>query len=483
MKKLNLEIKEHGLFILIGLILFTLVTIESATVPLTHDEGNTIHCSTTSVFDIISYKDPVPNNHILNTLLIKFNQSIFGDQLFTNRLHNILFFIPYFLFSVLLSRLLYKDFWPRVTLVVMLSMNAYLLDFFSVTRGYGISLAFEMMSLYYLHKRIQSDNHSYSYWAVLWAALGVYANFTLLNYYMPLLLILSIHSIYNNYKEKPWLVLQEIGIMAVISLVLAGAIFVPLSRIVSTNQLTYWGMDGFYQNTVISLVNSLRSGVDYYNLSIESLSLGIVAIIAVLLVLGFFLWLRHKSSLSFMVTYATLAIVIVYNMAIFWIVDVPYLTGRTALLFVPLVCVALSTSVHEIYNYNKRLGISLCLLMISFITQHYIKANDTTTISEWYYDRDSYRVLDDLQDIIHTESMAKPVILNCHWLYFPSMDYHIPREYKTDIKLAPYGLKIAQDTSSQYYFAESNELEYLKENFEILKSYSNKQRYLLKRSK
>lgn len=483
MKKLNIEIKEHGLFILIGIILFTLVTIESATVPLTHDEGNTIFCSTTSVFDIISYKDPVPNNHILNTLFIKFNQSIFGDRLFTNRLHNVLFFIPYFLFSILLSRLLFKDFWPRITLVIMLSTNVYLLDFFSVTRGYGMSLAFEMMSLYYLHKRINSKNTNYSYWAVLWAALGVYANFTLLNYYMPLLLILSVHSIYYHSREKPWKALKEISIIIVISLALAMSIYVPISRIMSTNQLTYWGMDGFYENTVTSLVTSLRSGVEYFNLSNESLSLGIFTLIVLLSAIGFLLWLRPKRSRSFIITYTTLAIVIFYNMTTFWILDVPYLTGRTALLFVPLVCIALSTSIHEIYNNYKSLGIFLCLFMISIFTQHYIRASDTTTNSEWYYDRDSYHVLNDLQDIIHTESLKTPVILNCHWLFFPSMDYHIPRDYTSDIKLAPYGLKIAQDTSSVFYFTQSSELEHLKEGFEIVKSYSNGQRYLMKRSK
>lgn len=80
---------------ILGFILFFLIAKEAIVLPLTHDEGNTIHCSTTPFWDIITFKDPVPNNHILNTLFIKFNQLLFGDSLTVARLHNILSFIPF----------------------------------------------------------------------------------------------------------------------------------------------------------------------------------------------------------------------------------------------------------------------------------------------------------------------------------------------------------------------------------------------------
>ena len=167
-KKIDFEIK---LFSLIGLFIFFLVTKEAYTVPLTHDEYNTIACSQTSFWDIVTYKDPVPNNHILNTLFIKLNIALFGDHLFTNRLHNFLFFIPFFIYLVLSASLLFKDIWLRIGLVCLIVLQPFLLDFFAVTRGYGLCISFQMISIYYFIKKLKGGNEIYLAIASFWASM------------------------------------------------------------------------------------------------------------------------------------------------------------------------------------------------------------------------------------------------------------------------------------------------------------------------
>lgn len=53
--------------------LFFFIIKKALFIPVTHDEVSTIsYFAKLNVWAIISYQDPIPNNHILNTLLISF---------------------------------------------------------------------------------------------------------------------------------------------------------------------------------------------------------------------------------------------------------------------------------------------------------------------------------------------------------------------------------------------------------------------------
>ena len=107
----------------VGIILFFLIIREAILLPLTHDEYSTIAVSFQPFWDIVTYKDPIPNNHILNTLLLKCNIIIFGDHLFSNRLHNVLSFLPYFIYSVLIARQISKDIVLNMLFVLMVNFQ------------------------------------------------------------------------------------------------------------------------------------------------------------------------------------------------------------------------------------------------------------------------------------------------------------------------------------------------------------------------
>ena len=66
--------------------------------------------------------------------------------------------------------------------VLMVNFQLFVLDFFCVTRGYGLSIAFQMASLYYALEYI-SNSHSKQFgFSFAFGAIGVMANFTLLNF-------------------------------------------------------------------------------------------------------------------------------------------------------------------------------------------------------------------------------------------------------------------------------------------------------------
>lgn len=90
------------------------------------------------------------NNHLLNTWLMKCSIFFFGEGELALRLPNVIAG-GFFLFS--LGRLLQKIFsnsWFAFAAFLLTGLNPYVLDFFSLARGYGISLAFLMTGLYRL---------------------------------------------------------------------------------------------------------------------------------------------------------------------------------------------------------------------------------------------------------------------------------------------------------------------------------------------
>lgn len=471
---------ENKWYFLLGLILFFLVAKEAYVLPLTHDEGNTIHCSTTSVKDIVTYADPVPNNHILNTLLIKLNTSLFGERLFIDRLHNFLAFIPLFLFTLAIAKILFDDIWLRLLLLATIVLQPFLLDFFSVTRGYGLSVALQMVSLYYFVRLLYDGKSSDLTKSLVWAALGVYANFTLLNYYIPLSALVIFYSFRQNYKIRKQVFTKELFTIFATGITLLAIIIVPLYKMVSTKQFVYWGNTGFFHDTVKHLTISLRSGVDYFGATHEVIYASFISIIGIVMVIGLIIQWLKKSDTKLYWMMSLLLGVIVYNQLQFYLLDIPFLNARTALFFIPLVSIPFCLSIQNIGFVNKNIGFALVILLNSLILQHFIRGSRVNTNFEWYYDQNTYQVLDHIKSMVESGQAPKPAIINCYWIFYPSLSYHIAHGYEEYIQIAPWDTKISNDNTSVFYYTESGEREQLLEKFDISKDFGYGARFLMR---
>lgn len=467
-------------YLSIGLILLFLVAKEAMVLPLTHDEGNTIYCSTTSVWDIISYKDPVPNNHILNTLLIKIDQFVFGESLFAARLHNVLSFIPYFIFTVAMAKKLFESPWIQSLFIFSLVLQPFILDFFSITRGYGLSLSFMMISLYYYVQRLSDGNLQDLTWSLIWAAIGVYANFTLLNYFIPLSGLLIYDVILRRHPSNKENLYKSIFYIISTFVALIAVIAVPVYKMVSTKQFVFWGTKGFFEDTVKNLIVSLRSGVDYFSLSNEWIyGIGICIVITTLIAANIINWRQRNDNLLLSMTLLLLTVVF-YNQLQFYIFDVPFLNARTALFFVPLVALPFALSLQVFFAKYKTWPMVLVLLLLTFQVQHFIRGYSVHSNFEWYYDQNTYQVLDEIKSMVEKGQAPKPVKINCYWIFYPSMSYHVANGYADYIQIAPWGVKIKDDSESVFYYTESGEKDQVADRFDIIKDYGYGGRFLMR---
>jgi len=135
-----------------------------------------------SFLEILSEGHPTANNHVLNSLLIKALFSLGASSLAIIRLPNVLSFILYLYWGYKIS---VGKLSPVLGLgcFTLLICNPFLLDFFGLARGYGLSLGFMMGSLYFGAEFFESRSTSSLIKALLLASLSVLSVFSMIYFW------------------------------------------------------------------------------------------------------------------------------------------------------------------------------------------------------------------------------------------------------------------------------------------------------------
>jgi hypothetical protein len=140
---------ETILFWSIALLLWIYSWARAICVPLIYDEIATFfhYIHTNSWIPFRSHPDA--NNHLLNSALTWISYQLLGSSPLALRLPNILTFPLYALFVFRFGRQIHLPL-LRWILILTLLFAHHFLEFFSLTRGYGMSMAFLMGSCWYL---------------------------------------------------------------------------------------------------------------------------------------------------------------------------------------------------------------------------------------------------------------------------------------------------------------------------------------------
>ncbi len=194
---------------ILGISLFFIIfeVLRAVRVPFTIDEASTylnyLSSNVMAVFDLNS-----ANNHFLNTLLAKIAWTLGGSSEFILRIPNLLGYLIYLLFSFRILDRFVKNKVIVICGFLLLNLNPYVLDFFSLCRGYGLSLGFLMAALFFffsfLDKPIPSSKEGYRNLSrsLAAASLAVLSNFSLLNVYLSLIVFAGVFFMASNLKDR-----------------------------------------------------------------------------------------------------------------------------------------------------------------------------------------------------------------------------------------------------------------------------------------
>ncbi len=330
----------HILYFALCSLVFVLICLRAFFIPFSHDEASTFFFYVQSD-NYLPYRAHVyTNNHVLNSALANICYHLAGSHRFVLRIPNLLSFIV-LCFGVFRYFKFLKTNASRVLLTCFFILTFNLLDFFELCRGYGLSLAFMVTGLSYLHCYYKERQfRSLVFFSVFWQ-LALAANLTLVVLSVFLFLLLVLYQL----KYKLLLNLRNIVLL-----------------LINLGILVFWIKFSFFYKSKGVLDSGV--GEDYWLVSFRSLMLFIFgtdalwiqvligAMFGCLLLYGLIRFLKKSNLFNiyeprFFYTFVLTALVIAYYL-MKKLLNINYPEDRTGLFFYVFFVLALVFFFDEI---------------------------------------------------------------------------------------------------------------------------------------
>lgn len=406
------------------------VAVRAAVLSVTHDEAYTYLGYVAGPWgDILANRPPSANNHVLSTLLVKVSSGWLGPGHLALRLPSLLAFAGYLLGALWLA------WWRRSWVVglagfVLLCANPYVLDFFSLARGYGLGLAALLASLVFLMRFWDRGRpQDLGLMAALGAA-AVLANYVMLYCYVALVLVaggrLAVSSWWG--ATVPRRASRAALAALVVPVALLGVLVAtPISRLASEGQLYFGGADGLWRDTVGSLVRASSYGrieSPFATAAVGASIAGLIAVAAVSVAGG---WKRIARPAEDPAT-PVLLVLLLTSLTIsahHHVLGAPAPMGRTGLFLCPLAATALVLWADGFEDVRwRRTGAAVAAAVAVALTVAAIAAANLTHTLDWRSDADTRRMLADLRREAVPPPRPGPVLLGVHWTLEPAINFY-----------------------------------------------------------
>ena len=172
---------------LIGLVLLAYTTVRAITVSFSWDESWTyIYHVSKGMFYQQAYDKMGGNHHLLNVWLMWLSSKLFGDGTLALRLPSLMAHAIY-LYATGRIALKARSGFLAVAIFLLLNLHPYLLDFFSLARGYGLGFGWMMLSLWHVWRYFDEEQSVRQVmWAAIYASLSAMSHVIMINFLLAL---------------------------------------------------------------------------------------------------------------------------------------------------------------------------------------------------------------------------------------------------------------------------------------------------------
>jgi hypothetical protein len=419
MKNLQLN---NILFVILGISLFVYIFVRAQHLSITHDES----LSFTIISGDSSYIKSA-NNHILNTKLMKISSSMFGNNELALRLPNVLSFILY-LFSGFFILKTIKNKLVFYLGFALLYLNPFLIDYFSLARGYGLSIAFMLASILFLlkqnYKVISGSKFSVNlFFSMAFAALAMWANFNLINFFIAVLVAHTLVLFYtfkvSNFDSN--LVKLSFTIIVIFCLVNLVYAVNTLFKLNDLKQL-YYGEDHFFDSIKTIIHFSFYRSI--YPDWISSVLSSFFFVFIIVTILSIVVKDSLKTNLAIIGLLVVLIIISLYIENKLFYTKFP--SDRTALYLVPLIALFFCFTLEhfiEHYSIKKLVYLPTIILICFFIVFNFFRALNFEYSKSYFYDCSSKNAMKTIE--LLTENSKKNLTISNNWIHEPIINYYI----------------------------------------------------------
>ena len=372
-----------GVIVLCGLIaMFVYVVVRAYSVGFTHDEAlsyEMIHGDMSHFYSA--------NNHWLNTGIMFVSSKLFGDSELSLRSSALIGFLFYGWFVFLILR---KEVWWKAILgFTLMVLNPYLLDFFSLARGYGLSLGLAMGGIYYLlkfDKEASFENQIRNFRrALIFVCIATLANLILFNLVFVFLIFFFFQFGSSYLAQKDWWTKERIiKVLSVFALVVVflSVCAAWLLFLKKRNELYFGGETGFIKDTLTLMIHrsiyASYYGEEFWQILRDVL---VGSFFAALL----FALIQRKDN-HFSRSFYLLSSMILVVLMQFVLMDSRLPQERTSLIFIVLLLMSVYFFISQEVkwswlNYTRVFAVALPLVF--FLSFHFYKNMNFWSCREW----------------------------------------------------------------------------------------------------
>jgi hypothetical protein len=419
--------------------LFITVVLRAGRLSLTSDEALTYLFYLDGPINKIFFSPYEANNHVLNSVLCWVSIHLFGLNEFNLRIPSLAASVVFFATVYRLSSWLFEKRVLHVLAVVLLAGNPYLLDFFSLARGYSLALAFFSLALFnvMLSVRDAELQPERLFRIALWLAASVTAN---LAYLFPAVALwVTLALLASRYTGTRW---QSVLPLASRFLRFGFGPFLVFSFCVLIMPLHYATKDTFYfgAGSWHDTVESLVSPTLFHNARIPLLAkwpalfwaiyqrsqtvfVPVLALLACALAVAALLRWRQANAALF-VAAVTFAVLLLGLSFAFYALGVKLPMMRTALyllVLLPLPFLALLGIRSE--RWERRAGLSLSPLLVLWALFYVAQWNTARSVIEWRFDA-STREFAKAIEILRVACRQDSIRVGGSWIFGSSLNFY-----------------------------------------------------------
>ena len=378
-----------------------------------------------------------------------------------------------------------KDMRLRICLFIIVNTNPFMLDYFSMARGYGLSMGFMAMSLYFLKEFMENKKNNWllhQSMALFGAILAVLSNFSMLMYYFGLCLVMAIWILNmvlrHGFTLKQFLQSTTCFLIAFLPIFLY--VLPKIWQLKSAGAFYYGGNQGFWKDTVEPLFEYTLYGKPHiYYIARLLYILTIITLITAAFQFGKAFYLNKiemiENEASFYSIFIIMTLCAGSSVLNHYLFGVPFLEARTALFLLVLFNLMAALLLNRLFEINRKWIWAGYFFCFAAALNLIICASGTEFLM---FRTPADLVIQDIEKEHVKNSTAAPVRVSSIWIYGQSVAFY--QVSHNDIWMSVD--KDGKDSTADYFVSGYGEINSLnKKGYLVFRKYHNFNAVLLKK--
>lgn len=420
------RITINKLLFFFGLLSGVIVIYKAATLSFTHDESATyLIIQNHSFWDIFTDKGAweSANNHILNSVLYKLSIGIFGHSDFAMRLPNVLAFFGSFAVALFVIKEKLSSPSSKIVLFAFLFFNPFVLDFYSLCRGYGLSMFFHLAFLACIWHFQTTKKTRLLYLAfafLLLACLSLFTSLVLFPAYTLAFWLLSRSQQFDRHQKKHLFLAPVIFGTLTLALIIQ-----PIRFLMNSNELEFgvasiW--DSF-KSIILSSFNFLPRQDFMWVYDV------LTALFLLALIYVFYRSFKTRNNRYFSIS--TLLLIVLLHVLCFGL-GIMFPVDRKVTLYVPILALLFA---NQLNNYSPKNHLNIATITLALAASVlFMASNKLDRTTEWAYDRTTKDYLLE----IRAQAQQSTKTVQTEWWFNPTAEYYLKTRNMKNIVLLPY---------------------------------------------